>query len=90
MASRENTCSTCAFWDEIASNVAIGYCHRNPPQIHGSYEDDDFETITETAFPKTASSEWCGEYKATLCPDCGFLPPHHGVDCTIGQGHEHG
>jgi hypothetical protein len=67
----------------------VGYCHRNPPAVVGSY-DDDFEVVTETEFPKTAESEWCGEFKTKLCPDCGFAPPLHAIDCTIGIGHEHG
>ena len=55
---------------EPDSELNLGYCKRNPPQIIvpvTSYEDYFItagQLFTMTKFPVTLESDWCGELKA--------------------------
>ena len=62
MSREEEKCERCRFWcnrkrwiDENFKEQFDGECHRNPPITNGHL----------SYFPRTASNEWCGEFKET-------------------------
>ena len=68
-------CSTCRFWkrDQRPECRELGACRRMPPQVvtrvytldanenYGRYEAE-VESTSETEWPETKASDWCGEY----------------------------
>ncbi len=59
------TCKDCKFW-KATEDSSFGRCLRFPPtwKITGeSYEGKLVSVSSETEFPYTGESEWCGEFK---------------------------
>ncbi|MEM9227005.1 MAG: hypothetical protein AAGA45_03470 [Verrucomicrobiota bacterium] len=57
---KEVACAKCIYWNKTSD--AEGECRRNAPQSVVFAVDED--TQFETRFPVTASTDWCGEFKA--------------------------
>jgi hypothetical protein len=68
--SDKQSCGNCLFWlVDCTGNGRRGECRRYPPAVIliDSSMDDDFDHTfnhsTDTEFPTTLDSTWCGEWK---------------------------
>ena len=59
IAGVEQSCSSCAFWEKLVNNDAVGKCKRHSPVIVAPIE----QCLT-ALWPVTYFTEWCGDYTA--------------------------
>jgi len=55
-----NGCSSCRYWDSVASSR--GLCRRNAPRSHMVAVGTDLSI--EARWPETVAGDWCGQHSA--------------------------
>ena len=70
-------CRDCIFWVETPGHV-LGECHARPPTVT---HHPDVVTVfiptgphDQTSWPRTAGSDWCGEFEMTEVADPRTYP----------------
>lgn len=57
-------CQNCTYW--LAGDVwHTGICRRMPPAVivQTAYVDGSRTSVTDTEWPETGATDWCGEHK---------------------------
>lgn len=57
------SCETCFYYFEnkARGEGVLGECHRMPPHILPSWEEETQE-VAYSVWPATRNEDWCGEY----------------------------
>ena len=59
------TCSTCSYWQPMASQPGLGECRHDPPRVVQTVSG----TLTyPSVWPTSRGTDWCGYYTSKDVP----------------------
>jgi len=61
MDIKEQCCENCVYIEKHADKKGFPYCRRFPPQVFQL--PDEYEDLSDSAYPNTENGQWCGEWK---------------------------